>query len=62
MILLNASASLSLSKLKVIPGVDECYLDMEFLSAQLWSFLGRYALGDAIYQRRIQLVNWESYT
>ena len=51
---------MSMQRLRAMREVDGCPMDMPFLTTQLWGFLGNYALGDAVFSRRLQLVNGES--
>ena len=54
-------APLSKERLAGIGGVDDAPMDLNKISAQLWSFLGQYCLGNKVYDRRLQLTNGEDF-
>ena len=46
-------------RLATIEGLDGANLDMIRLSQILWAFLGNHCLGNAVYERRLQLTGGE---
>ena len=56
----NEREVMSMARLRSMTTVDNCPMDMVFLSTQLWGFMGNHCLGDAIFSRRLQLVNGET--
>ena len=53
--------ALTLERNRSFTNVDGCWLDLEFIGTQLWTFLSQFAIGDQLYARRVQMVGGETY-